>query len=170
MYQWERDALGIETLGELEGGVRVRAQVGEAVDDDTAWWISALYAPQIWRIWRVGLLRRPLRLELPEPLRSPDTMEFQLPEDVPSEVRQLAADLAGVRVNPVVVAGQALGFLVRGLATEGPPGEERTTCAVYAPTGLRSRLGLEIGQQLVRHVLPAGEYQPKARRQSSRAD
>lgn len=43
MYEWEREALGIDTLGELSGAVRVSARVTPPVEDEAAWWISALY-------------------------------------------------------------------------------------------------------------------------------
>jgi hypothetical protein len=105
MYQWERDALGIDTLGELKGGVRVRARVEGSFDQAGAWWVSALFAPDIWKTWRVGVLRRPV------------------------------------------------GFAV-----------------VFAPTNLRSRLGLSDGQEVELHLLPADKYQPDPRRQVAQGD
>lgn len=172
MYQWERDALGIETLGELGGGARVRGWLDETPEDAVAWWISALFGPDIWKIWRVGLLRLPLSLRVQEPLRLVDPVELRLSTSVPTAVRDRLADLEGVSVSPAVVAEQALGFLVvagDAASTESEPtvGEHAW---VYAPTGLRSRLGLEVGQELRLHVLPADEYRPHHRKQAARDD
>jgi hypothetical protein len=163
LYQWEREALGIETLGELAGGAQVQGRLEEPPEGSTAWWISALFAPDIWKIWRVGLLRLPLSLRLQEPLRQPDPVEFRLSATVPSAIRHQLAHLEAVSVSPAVVAGQALGFLVRTAAEEAAA--ERATGAahlvrVFAPTGLRSRLGLDVGRDLRLHVLPADEYRP----------
>lgn len=166
MYEWERDALGIDTLGELKGGVRVRVRVAQPENDPSTWWVSALFAPEIWRIWRVGLLRRPVRLGLREPLELPDSLELMTPDDLPLEVRQQATAPLAVHVCPVVMAGSALGFLMSSSADADPP----LVCDVYAPTGLRTRLGLDVDQEVWLHVLPAAEHHPELRRQAARGD
>ena len=172
MYEWERDALGINTLGELKGGVRVRARVAQPVDDASSWWISAVYAPEIWRIWRVGLLRRPIKLSLSETLVLPDALELGPPDDLPPDVHHQITGSLSARVCPVVVAGAALGFLI-SRSPEGDTGADgrgQPCCDVYAPTGLRTRLGLNVDQEIWLQVLPAGEHHPELRRQAERGD
>ena len=170
MYEWERDALGIDTLGRLQGGVRVQGRVRKASDDPSAWWVAALHAPEVWRVWRVGLLRRPVRLQLSEPLTLPDAAEFALSDDIPPDVRAEMLHLSAACVCPAVVAESALGFVVQCAGDAEAAREPRVTCDVYAPTGLRARLGLDVDVELSLLVLPAEAYHPHSRKQASRTD
>lgn len=170
MYEWEREALGVDTLGRIQGGIRVRGRIRPAMEDASAWWVAALYAPEVWRVWRVGLVRRPVRLQLTEPLVLPQAAEFSLSPDVPGEVRADMARLATARVCPAIVANSALGFAVRCAADSDAGSEAVDVCDIYAPTGLRARLGLDVDRELELHVLPADTYQPHSRRQAPRGE
>ncbi len=56
MYDWEREALGVDTLGQIRGAVKTRMRVDLLNPSAQAWWIATLYGPFIWKTWRVGLL------------------------------------------------------------------------------------------------------------------
>ena len=56
MYDWEREALGVDTLGQIRGAIKTRMRVDLLNPSAQAWWIATLYGPFIWKTWRVGLL------------------------------------------------------------------------------------------------------------------
>src|SRR5437762_2772964 len=119
MLDWERRAL------ELESGDEPRfiRTVGVTFDPDgdttgTAWWVTAFFAPEIWRRWGVGILHGSLNLWLAEGVVDFPGVTLALPETIQGELKSshpvLMRRWQHVAVTPAIVQGEALGFVIRG--------------------------------------------------------
>jgi len=148
MLDWERRAIGVQ-LGDAPHFVGTLSATYDPGRDTTgtAWWVTAFFAPEVWRRWGVGLLHGSLnlwltasdgRVEIPG-------LQVKLPEEVLRQIQPGHPDLARrwrqVSITPVLVAGEALGFVIRGSETPD------TFVEVFAPTHLRTRLGIARNQK-----------------------
>lgn len=143
LKDWERAALGLGPSDEIPVALSLEAQV-DKLDrtSGTAWWVSAFYAPDIWRVWRVGLVRGSLNLWARHPVTLPNPFVFDLPEKIRNALPVLGKKWARACVCPVIVGKEALGFLIRT-----PDGDSRF-CETFAPTHLSERLGLQPGDEV----------------------
>ena len=165
MYDWEREALGIDTLGQIRGAIPRRMRVDILNPSAQAWWIAALYGPDIWKTWRVGLLRASIAAFADPPVALPDPLVLRLPE-------YLATSLAGtdevwdqIAVVPVIVAERALAFAACGihqLDGDLDISAPRERWELVAPTDLVTRLRLTDEQNISVRLLPAQLHRPDA--------
>jgi len=157
MYGWERDALGIGTLGEIRGSVAARMTVEVSGSNRAAWWISTLFGPDFWTYWRVGLLRPTILGTAETPIAPPDPLIFSLPGHVGKKVAGAGDPLEFIAVCPAVVEEKALAFAVVGITAEEAAQkrvEPRERWALVAPSDLTKRLRLEDGTSLRVRLLP----------------
>jgi hypothetical protein len=165
MNRWERDALGIGTLGEIKGAVETRMRIESASDSRAAWWISSLFGPDIWSYWRVGLLRPTLVGVSDRPLDPPEPLILKLPKHVASRVTPLAELDDYIAVCPAIIDEKALAFAVVG-ATEEEVEEGRIEPSdrwfLVAPSDLMTRLNLSDAGQVRVRLVPAGSYRAEA--------
>jgi len=165
MYSYEREALGIESMGEARGGVTITGQVDISSDASTAWWIASLYAPRIWDTWHVGLVRRSLKVMASSPVSLPSPLEFKHPADSGQPGETPGSLPHRILVCPALVKEKALGFVIRD--PDAPPNgglaEIGLQLLLLAPTDLVARLGLSDGGPIALRVLPAQSYRPERR-------
>ncbi|NIN72233.1 MAG: hypothetical protein GTO46_10015 [Gemmatimonadetes bacterium] len=81
MYAFEREALGIESIGEIRGGLTITGQVDTHSGHAVTWWITSFYAADIWDSWRVGLVRGSICISASSPVALPCPIKFELPRD-----------------------------------------------------------------------------------------
>ena len=155
MLDWERAALHLS-----QGDVPRALYSLSAMFDPTrgtshsAWWVTAFYGPDVWRRWHVGLLHGSLNLWLEEAVELPGVAAAALPAEIRAMASQNVqlAKWQQARITPVVVAGEALGFVIRPVPPPTPNFLE-----VFAPTQLTTRLGLgEKSTAVAVDILPAG--------------
>lgn len=165
MYAFEREALGIESIGEIRGGLTVTGQVDIKNSDSVTRWIISFYAPDIWDTWRVGLVRESVCVLASSPISLPNPIEFGLPTDIGQPAAPLDALPQRLRVCPAIVKGRALGFVVRD---PDAPATHRLAdpdphLQLVAPTNLVARLGLQEGETFPVRILPAQAFRPERR-------
>jgi hypothetical protein len=165
MYDWEREALGVDTLGQIRGAIRTRMRVDLLNPSAQAWWIATLYGPDIWQTWRVGLLRGSIAAFVDQPVALPDPLVLRLPAYLATSMEGVNEVWDRVAVAPVVVEEKALAFAAcgihqrdRDLDTSAP----RKRWELVAPTDLVARLRLTDGQHVAVRILPAALHRPDA--------
>lgn len=167
MFGWEREALGIDTLGEIRGAIRTRMRIDLTDRSPHAWWIATLYGPDIWETWRVGVLRGSFAAHADEPVALPDPLVFRLPGQMAAGMLTVRELWDRIAVVPAVVEDRALAFVASGVA-DGEEVEEltgpRERWELIAPTRLVSRLGLADGQQVAVRLLPSSLHRPEPSR------
>ena len=143
MLDWERRALGLGSSDQPHFVRTLNTTFDPGRDTTgTAWWVTAFFAPTVWRRWGVGLLHGSLNLWLPGDGARLDIpgITAELPADVERQLFPMARSLAQrwqqVIITPVLVSGEALGFVIRGA---GSPSD---LVEIFAPTHLRTRLGI----------------------------
>ena len=157
MFAWEREALGIDTLGEIQGSVSTRMRLEIAGSNRSAWWIAMLFGPDFWTHWRVGLLRPTYLGACDTPIAPPDPLLLGWPKHL--ERRPLIEEsLDFIAVCPAILNEKALAFGVIGaMAEEVSAGtvEPAHRWTLVSPTDLRERLGLVAGTEVRIRLLPA---------------
>jgi hypothetical protein len=165
MYAFEREALGIESLGEIRGGVTLTGNVDVDGDPSLTWWLTSFYSPDIWETWRVGLVRESLCIAASSPVSLPSPIEFEFPMDAgqPPDLPDILP--RRLIVCPAVVKGRAFGFVVRnpGAAAGDHLANPSPHLQVVAPTNLIAGLGLQAGETIALRVLPAHAFRPERR-------
>jgi len=165
MYSFEREALGVESMGEIRGGVAVIGQIEMSSDPSVAWWLTSFYSPDIWDTWRVGLVRQSICIAASSPIALPSPMEFELPTDAGQPLDLPEVLPRRLIVCPALVKERALGFVVRDpdamadsrLANPSPH------LQVVAPTHLVERLGLREAATVPLRILPAPAFRRERR-------
>lgn len=163
MYEWEREALGIATLGEIRDSVRVSFRIDLADMDRSAGWIATLFGPDFWKTWRVGLLRGSIAAIADQAVKAPHPVVFRLPAYVAATLHDVPEIWDCVAIVPAVIEDRALAFAVCGARGEEPTAEHlgpRQRWELVAPTDLVARLGLRDGQGLSVRLLDAIDHQP----------
>ncbi len=158
MYGWEREALGIGTLGEIRSSIATDMTVEVSGSNRAAWWISTLFGPDFWTHWRVGLLRPTLLGTADRAIKPPDPLLLSLPGHVGRKFAGADDPKEFVAVCPAIVEEKALAFAVVGAtAEEAREGkvDARERWALVAPTDLADRLELADGARLRVRLLPA---------------
>jgi hypothetical protein len=165
MYAFEREALGIESLGEIRGGTTITGKVDVSSDPSLAWWVTSFYSPEIWDTWQVGLVREMLCIAAASPITLPSPIEFVLPTDAgqPPDLPDILP--RRLIVCPAFVKERALGFVVRNPAAAAGDhlADPSPYLQVIAPTNLGARLGLQAGEAIVLRVLPGHVFRPERR-------
>ncbi len=165
MYDWEREALGIDTMGQIRGAISTRMRVDLLNPSAQAWWIATLYGPDIWKKWRVGLLRGSIAAYVDPPLAIPDPLVLDLPEYLATSLAEVTEVWDRIGVVPVVVEKRALAFAACGIHQrdgELDISAPRERWELVAPTDLVTRLGLTEGQDISVRLLPAQLHRPDA--------
>jgi len=161
MYAWERDALGIDTLGELKGSVATRMKLETGGSGRHAWWIATLFGPDFWTHWRVGLLRPTLFGVSESPISPPQPLILGLPKYLAQRVAGGAEPMDFIAVSPAIIEEKALAFAVVG-ATAAEVSENRVKpndrWALVAPSDLVQRLKLVDGASIFVRLLPAESH------------
>ncbi len=165
MYTFEREALGIESLGGIQGGVTATGHVGVSAASSATWWITSFYSPDIWDTWRVGLVRGSVCIVASSPVALPVPITFEIPKhegQLPDPPVGLPQRLL---VCPAIVSGKALAFVVRDpAAPEGDrladPGSH---LELLAPTDLAARLELRENDPVSVRILPAQRFRAEKR-------
>ena len=165
MYDWEREALGVDTLGQIRGAIRTRMRVDLLNPSAQAWWIATLYGPDIWKTWRVGLLPGSMAAYVDPAVALPDPLVLRLPEYLATSMEGVNEVWDRVAVAPVVVEEKALAFAACGIHQRD--GDLDTTTPrerweLVAPTDLAARLSLTDEQQISVRLLPATLHRPDA--------
>lgn len=158
MYAWERDALGIDTLGEIRGSVSARMRIEIAGSSRAAWWIATLFGPDFWTHWRVGLLRPTLFGVTDAPISPPEPLVLAWPKHLYRKVALSVDPVDFIAVCPAIVAEKALAFAVAGVTpgeVASGPAEPADRWALVAPTALVDRLKLTDGASVGVRLLPA---------------
>jgi len=158
MYGWEREALGIGTLGEIRGSVSTEMTIEVAASSRAAWWIATLFGPDFWTHWRVGLLRPTILGAAQNPVAPPDPLFLSLPGHVGQKLAAADAPQDFIAVCPAVVEEKALAFAVVGATAEEMAGKHvgpRERWALVAPSDLTQRLKLVDGGRVRVRLLPA---------------
>lgn len=165
MYDWEREALGIDTLGQIRGAVRTRMRVDLVNPSAQAWWIATLYGPDIWKTWRVGLLRGSMAAVADPPVALPDPLVLHLPEYLQTSMEGVDDVWDRIGVVPVIVEKKVLAFAACGMRDRERDldvSQPRDRWELVAPTDLESRLGLTDGREISVALLPAQLHRPDA--------
>ncbi|MGD2216607.1 MAG: hypothetical protein PVJ64_07620 [Gemmatimonadales bacterium] len=165
MYAFEREALGIESIGEIRGGLTITGTVDMRSSRSVTWWIASFYAPDIWDSWRVGLIRESICITASSPVALPNPIEFEAPWGAGQPAALPDILPRRIIVTPAIVKGRALAFVVRDpdappthrLADPGPHLE------LVAPTDLVARLGLREGESTPLRLLSAQAFRPAKR-------
>lgn len=161
MYAWERDALGIDTLGEVRGAVPARMKLEIGGSSRTAWWIATLFGPDFWTYWRVGLLRSTLFGVTDSPIAPPEPLILGLPKYLAQRASGLGEPMDFIAVSPTIVEEKALAFAVVG-ASAAEVSENRVKpnerWALVAPSDLVDRLKLTDGAEVRVRLLPAASH------------
>lgn len=158
MYAWEREALGIDTLGEIQGSVTTRMRIELGGTSRAAWWIATLFGPDFWTHWRVGLLRPTLFGMTEGPVAPPPQLILELPAYLAQRAARLDEALDYIAVCPAVLESKALAFAVIGATTDEVSSgrvEPADRWTLVAPSDLVERLGLAEGSELQVRLLPA---------------
>jgi hypothetical protein len=165
MYSFEREALGIESMGEIRGGVQLTGQIEVCGDPSVTWWLTSFYAPDIWDTWGVGLLRTTICITAPFSVSLPSPMEFDFPTDAGQPPDLPMALPRRLIVCPALVKARALGFVVRDpdAAADDPLADPSTHVQIVAPTNLIARLGLKEAEHITLRILPALAFRPERR-------
>jgi hypothetical protein len=161
MYAWERDALGIDTLGEIRGSLSAPMRIQSAAGSRAAWWIATLFGPDFWLHWRVGLLRDTMVAVAEQPLDPPDPLILKLPKHVAARVTPQAELDEYIAVCPAVLDEKALAFAVVGAsADEVADGsiEAADRWFLVAPSDLSARLSLTEDQEVRVRLVPASTH------------
>ena len=165
MYDWEREALGVDTLGQIRGAIKTRMRVDLLNPSAQAWWIATLYGPFIWKTWRVGLLHGSIAALGDSPVTLPDPLVLRLPEYLATTMAGVSDVWEQVAVVPVMVEQRALAFAVCGIhrgEADLDISQPHDRWELVAPTNIESRLGLTDGQQVAISLLPAELHKPDA--------
>jgi len=165
MYDWEREALGVDTLGQIRESIKTRMRVDLLNPSAQAWWIATLYGPYIWKTWRVGLLHGSIAAFVDTPLAPPDPLVFRLPEYLATSMTGVSDVWEQVGVVPIVIEEKALAFAACGMHRgEGDleVSVSRERWELVAPTDIKTRLGLTDGQHISVRLLPAQLHKPDA--------
>lgn len=165
MFDWEREALGIDTMGQIRGAVRTRMRVDLLNPSAQAWWIATLYGPEIWKTWRVGLLPGSIAAFAEPPVAIPDPQVFHLPDFLATRVGGDDEVWDRIAVVPVVIEKRALAFAACGMHNcdgDLDVSRPRDRWELVAPTNLERRLGLTDGQEISVTLLPAQLHLPDA--------
>ena len=165
MYDWEREALGVDTLGQIRGAIRTRMRVDLLNPSAQAWWIATLYGPDIWQAWRVGLLRGSIAAFVDQPVTLPDPLVLRLPEYLATSMEGVNEVWDRIAVAPVLVEEKAVAFAACGVRERDGDvdlAQPRERWELVAPTDLGARLRLTDGQQISVRLLPAGLHRPDA--------
>jgi len=161
MYAWERDALGIDTLGEIRGAVAARMRLEMGGSSRAAWWIATLFGPDFWTYWRVGLLRPTLFGTSDSPISPPEPLILSLPKYLAQRASGLGEAMDFIAVCPAIVEEKALAFAVVG-ASAAEVSENRVKpnerWALVAPSDLVERLKLTDGLEVRVRLLPAASH------------
>lgn len=163
MYGWEREALGIGTLGEIRSSVRASCRVDLGDSSRSAWWIATLFGPDVWRTWRIGLLRGSIAAVADQSVAAPDPVVFRLPEYIAARVRGVPEIWDCIAIVPAVVNERALALAACGARGVEPTPEllgPRERWEIVAPTDLVTRLGLRDGHIVSLRLLAGTEHQP----------
>jgi len=158
MYGWERDALGIDTLGEIRGAVTAEMTLQVSGSNRVAWWIATLFSPDFWSHWRVGLLRPAILATTESPIVMPEPLLLNLPRHVGQKFAGTGEKIDFIAVCPAILEGKALAFAVAGAnEQEAASGkvEPRDRWALVAPSDLTERLKLTDGIRVRAKMLPA---------------
>ena len=158
MYGWERDALGIGTLGEIRGSVSTEMTIEVTASNRAAWWIATLFGPDFWTHWRVGLLRPTILGTAQAPIAPPDPLLLSLPGHVGQKLAAADQPQDFIAVCPAIVEEKALAFAVVGTTAEEEAGKRvgpRERWALVAPSDLTHRLKLVDGARVRVRLLPA---------------
>lgn len=158
MYGWERDALGIDTLGEIRGSVSVGMTLDAAASDRAAWWIATLFGPDFWTHWRVGLLRPTLLGKADQPIAPPEPMIMSLPRFVGKKVADIGDHMGFIAVCPAIIEERSLAFGVVGTTKEEAAQrrvEPRERWALVAPSDIAGRLRLTPEAHVRVRLLPS---------------
>lgn len=161
MNRWERDALGIGTLGEIKGALTTRMRIESASGSRAAWWIASLFGPDFWSYWRVGLLRPTLVGVSDDPLDPPEPLFFKLPKHVASRVTPLAELDDYIAVCPAIIDDKALAFAVVGATHEEVENgsiEPSDHWFLVAPSNLMKRLKLSEADEVRVRLVPAKSH------------
>ena len=161
MYAWERDALGIDTLGEIRGSVGTRMKLEIAGSSRAAWWVATLFGPDFWSHWRVGLLRSSLFGNAETPIAPPEPLILGLPKYLAQRTAGIGEPSDYIAVCPAVVEERALAFaVVRATADEVAENRVRPNerWALVAPSDLVKRLKLDDGVTVGVRLLPAASH------------
>jgi hypothetical protein len=158
MYGWERDALGIDTLGEIRSAVVAEMTLQVSGSNRVGWWIATLFGPDFWSHWRVGLLRPTIVATVASPITPPEPLLLGLPSHVGQKFADTGDHMDSIAVCPAILDGKALAFAVAGTTKEEAARgriEPRERWALVAPSDLTERLKLEDGSQVTVRLLPA---------------
>lgn len=161
MYGWERDALGINTLGEIRGALTTHMRIESAAGSRAAWWIATLFGPDFWSHWRVGLLRDTLVGISDEPLDPPSPLLLKLPRHVATRVTPLAELDDFIAVCPAIIEEKALAFAVAGATSDEVADgtiEPTDRWFLVAPSKIVQRLEVSEGDRLRARLVPATVY------------
>jgi hypothetical protein len=165
MNSFEREALGIESMGEIRGGLQLTGRIDLCDEPSVTWWLTSIYAPDIWDTWGVGLLRTTICVTAPFSVSLPSPMEFDFPTDAGQPPDLPMALPRRLIVCPALVKGRALGFAVRDpdAAAGDRLADPSTHIQVVAPTNLIARLELKEGENIALRILPALAFRPERR-------
>lgn len=158
MYAWERDALGIDTLGEIRGTVVTDMTLQVSGSNRAGWYISTLFGPDFWSHWRVGLLRPTIVGSSATPLAPPEPLLLGLPSHVGQKFADTGEQVDYIAVCPAIVERKALAFAVVGATAEEAAEkrvEPRVRWGLVAPSDLTERLKLVDGTRVRVRLLPA---------------
>jgi len=164
MYAWERDALDINTLGEIQRSVTARMRIETDGMARAGWWLATLFGPDFWTHWRVGLLRPTLVGVTEQPVGPPEPLLLALPKNLSQRFSQIIEPMDYIAVCPAIVEEKALAFGAIGV-TEEEAGtgkiEPSARWVLVAPTDLSERLPISDGTVLQVRLLPAS-YRARA--------
>jgi len=152
MLDWERRALGLGPSDAPRVLRRVSANYGPSStipSTGTAWWVVALFGPEIWRRWGVGLQHGSVNLGIHEDVELPG-IEAEGPQEICTAMGSAGERWRRATISPVLVEGEALGFVIRA-SVSNPRYLE-----VFAPTRLVTRLALVRGAAVELEVLASG--------------
>jgi hypothetical protein len=158
MYAWERDALDIGTLGEIQRSIPTRMRIETGGMERAAWWLSTLFGPDFWTHWRVGLLRPTLVGVTDEPVAPPEPLLLTLPKHLSQRFSQIVEPMDYIAVCPAIVEEKALAFGAIGVTEEEAKTgriEPNDRWVLVAPTDLADRLKIVDGATLNVRLLPA---------------
>lgn len=158
MYAWERDALDIDTLGEIQRSVGARMRIETRGSDRPAWWLATLFGPDFWTHWRVGLLRPTLVGVTEHPIGPPDPLVLSLPKYLSQRAAQIMEPMDFIAVCPAILEEKALAFGAIGVTEEEVEGgsiEPSDRWVLVAPTDLAERLSIGDGDEVNVRLLPS---------------
>ena len=158
MFAWEREALGIDTLGAIAGSVSTRMRLEVASSNRSAWWIATLFGPDFWLHWRVGLLRPTYLGTAAAPIAPPSPLLLEWPRHLTRRQALIEESLDYIAVSPAILEEKALAFAVVGaMADEAAAGvvEPADQWTLVAPSALEDRLNMAEGCDCRVRLLPS---------------